>query len=166
MRRFLFFLLLLTAMTINAQKYYGYVSDPDGYTNIRSGASSKASIVRTYASGDYLYYTPVKNGWSKVYSGTSSSTFMGYMHTSRIVRVDPNRNYYEELDDTPNLSQGYIVDPSDKYVNVRTGPGSNYSICTHLYVGTFVYYERGSKWVRVYDEGMNFLGYVARSRIK
>lgn len=157
---------LMAFFNANAQKYYGYVSDPDGYTNIRSSASSKSSIVGTYRSGDYLYYTPAKNGWCKVYTSTSSNSFMGYMHSSRIVRVDPNRNYQEELDDTPNLRQGYIVDPTDNYVNVRTGPGSKYAISTHLYVGTFVYYEKGSKWVRVYDQDMNYLGYIARSRIR
>lgn len=72
-------------------KRYGRVTDPDGYTNIRKGPSTNYPIVRRYYSGEYLYYVPQKSGWSKVYSGVSNSTYMGYMHTSRIKRVNPNR---------------------------------------------------------------------------
>ena len=66
-----------------APQFYGQVSDPDGYTNIRRGPGTNYPIVRQYNSGDYLYYTPQNNGWSLVYSGVKANTFMGYMHTSR-----------------------------------------------------------------------------------
>lgn len=112
MKKLLIITLLLSCMsfvTVEAQRYggrrqstyqntsqkrYGMVSDPDGYTNIRVSPSVHSQITRRYSSGNYLYYIPLGNGWSKVYSGVSNSTFMGYMHTSRIVRVNPNRNYY------------------------------------------------------------------------
>ncbi len=74
-------------------KRYGRVSDPDGYTNIRRGPSTKSPIIGRYNSGDYLYYVPQSNGWSKVYSGVRGNTFMGYMHTSRIRRVNPNSDW-------------------------------------------------------------------------
>ena len=74
----------------NSGLYYGRVSDPDGYTNIRREASINSPITRRYNSGEYLYYIPMSNGWSKVYSANRSSTFIGYMHTSRIVRVNQN----------------------------------------------------------------------------
>ena len=74
----------------NSGLYYGRVSDPNGYTNIRREASINSPITRRYNSGEYLYYIPMSNGWSKVYSANRSSTFIGYMHTSRIVRVNQN----------------------------------------------------------------------------
>ncbi len=156
--------ILASFITVDAQKYYGYVSDPDGYTFVRAAASTNAEILREYASGEYLYYTPLKNGWSKVYSDGSSSSFMGYMHTSRIVRVEADD---VEDDDLTGFEQGYIVDPEDDYVNVRKGPGTNYSIVCRLEVGTTVFFNADpkSKWVEVYDEYMNYLGYVYRNRI-
>lgn len=66
----------------------------------------------------------------------------------------------------PKLSSGIIVDPVDSYVNVRRGPGTSYAIATQLDVGTTVYYERGSKWVKVYDLNNRYLGYVFHDRIR
>jgi len=157
-------ILMISALSINAQQYYGRVSDPDGYTNVRRGASTSSPIVGRYNSGEYLYYTPQRNGWSKVYSGARSSTYLGYMHTSRIVRVNPNSRY----DTTPSASYyyGYITDPVDTYVNIRKGPGTNYAIIGRLNTGTFVYYTKaGNKWYKVYNTDKKYLGYVFHDRI-
>ncbi len=149
-----------------APQFYGQVSDPDGYTNIRRGPSTSYPIVRRYDSGDYLYYTPQGNGWSLVYSGDKANTFMGYMHTSRIVRVDPNRSdSYGYSGDS--YRKGYIVDPVDDYVNIRKGPGMNYAIVGRLDTYTDVYYtSTGSNWYKVYDMNKNYLGYVYYNRVK
>lgn len=90
---------------------------------------------------------------------------MGYMHTSRIVRVKAQNEdvagAYESA-----YEKGYIVDPDDDYVNVRKGPGTNYGIACRLAVSTDVLFEKTkSKWVKVYDLDGNYLGYVYRSRI-
>ena len=142
---------------------YGMVSDPDGYTNIRKEPTTKAPIVRRYQSGEYLYYFPLSNGWSQVYSGAKTNTFMGYMSTNRIVKVNPNSS----TDPTPAYRSGYITDPADTYVNIRKGPGTNYAITGRLDVGTYVYYQPAATgWVKVYDNNKVFLGYVAKNRIK
>lgn len=162
--------LLLTVVFVtlssSAQKYYGMVSDPDGYTNIRRGPGTSYAISRRYSSGDYLYYTPVGNGWAKVYSGAKANTYMGYMATSRIIKVNPNGgNSYNNR--ARNYRSGYITDPTDSYVNVRKGPGTNYAIATRLYVGDFVYFTSGSgSWVKVYNSDYRYLGYVYRNRIR
>ena len=164
-RIFLLLTVLFTVMSVNAQQYYGRVSDPDGYTNIRKGPGVKYPISGRYSSGDYLYYTPVGNGWAKVYSGARSSTYMGYMATSRIIKINPNGNDYSSS--SSNYYSGYITDPKDNYVNVRKGPGTNYAIRSRLYVGDFVYYTRtSSKWVKVYNSNYQYLGYVYRDRIR
>ena len=166
MKRILFLLaVMLTALSVNAQQFYGRVSDPDGYTNIRRGPSTNYAIVRTYRSGDYLYYTPQSNGWSKVYSGVKSNTYMGYMHTSRIVGVNPQTGV-SSSSSSSSLRSGMIVDPVDNYVNVRRGPGTNYAICSRLDVGTYIYYQPAtSGWAKVYNRNKTYLGYVALSRI-
>ena len=164
MKNILFALMFVASVTtVNAQKYYGRVSDPDGYTNIRRGPSTSTAIVRRYYSGDYLYYTPQAGGWSKVYSGAKSNTFMGYMSTSRIVKVNPNGG---NTNTSTNYRSGYITDPTDSYVNVRKGPGTNYAIASRLYVGTFVYYTKYSKtWYKVYNKNKTFLGYIYYNRV-
>ncbi len=167
MKKFLLTLIVTaTALTASAQQYYGRVSDPDGYTNIRRGASTSSPIVRRYNSGEYLYYTPLGNGWSKVYSGAKSNTFMGYMHTSRIVRVNPN-GYSSSSSSSSSFYSGYITDPKDNYVNVRKGPGTNYAIVGRLEVGTYVYYKKtGANWYKVYDIDQNYLGYIYYNRVR
>lgn len=142
---------------------YGMVSDPDGYTNIRKEPTTKAPIVRRYNSGEYLYFFPLNNGWSLVYSGAKTNTFMGYMSTNRIVKVNPNSN----ANTTPAYQSGHITDPVDTYVNIRKGPGTNYAITGRLDTGTFVYYQPAATgWVKIYNDDKVFLGYVAKSRVK
>lgn len=99
---------ILSALGVSAQQYYGRVQDKDGYTNIRRGPGTNYVIERTYRSGDHLYYTPQGNGWSKVYSSNKSSTFMGYMATNRIVKVQSPDEYATKpitLDNYPWLKQ-------------------------------------------------------------
>lgn len=165
MKRFFLFAMvtLLSVLTMNAQQYYGRVQDRDGYTNIRKGPGTNYAIVRQYNSGDYLYYTPLKNGWSKVYSAKSSSSYMGYMSTSRIVRINPNSGN----SNGSSFISGVITDPTDSYVNVRRGPGTKYAISSRLDVGTRIYYVRtGTNWVKVYNQEKTYLGYVAASRVR
>lgn len=164
MKKVVFLLvMMLSALTLNAQQYYGRVSDPDGYTNIRRGPATSYPIVRRYNSGEYLYYTPQGNGWSKVYSGARSNTFMGYMYTNRIKRVNPNSSN----DTSTSYRSGYITDPRDSYVNLRKGPGTNYAITGRLNVGTFVYYTKASsKWYKVYNRSKRYLGYIYYDRIR
>lgn len=142
--------------------FYGCVSDPDGYTNIRKSPSTDAPIVRRYEAGEFLYFTPFDSNWCKVYSGEKISTFMGYMATNRIIRVNVDGD-----NDPSAFRMGYITDPKDTYVNVRKGPGTDYAIIGRLNVGSFVFYQLASSdWVKIYDNNKRMLGFVAKSRIK
>jgi uncharacterized protein YgiM (DUF1202 family) len=158
-------LMIICAVSAYAQKKYtGIVNDPDGYTNVRAAASTKSSIVDRMDDGDLLYYTPMTNGWSKVYLYRNSK-FIGYMHTSRIKRIDISKMSDPPTDD--EFLSGRIVDPEDSYVNIRRGPGTNYAISGRLNVGTTVLYRYDNEnWVKVYNKRTkSFLGYVASSRI-
>lgn len=61
-----------------------------------------------------------------------------------------------------------VVSASDGYVNVRTGPGTNYGIVTSYRNGTTLYYGAGSgRWYRVYRNAYGgFLGYVHNSGLR
>lgn len=161
---FLMMILMASMVTVDAQRYYGRVQDADGYTNIRRGPSTSTSIVRQYQSGAYLYYTPQKNGWSKVYSSKTSSSYMGYMHTSRIVRVTNSNNNGGTT--TTAKRKGVAYDPNDTYINVRKGPGTKYAIASQLLNGVTIYIEGSGKWLKVYDEDMRYLGYAHQSVVR
>ena len=160
-----FALFLLCVITVFAQRYSGIVNDPDGYANVRSKPTTKSSILDQKTDGDLIFYTPMSNGWSKVYEQDDIVTFIGYMSTSRIQRVN-----ISEMSDPPEeygLKLGKIVDPEDSYVNIRKGPGTNYAIVGRLNIGTQVLYKPvNSKWMKIYNKvSERFLGYVASSRI-
>ena len=152
-------------MSIDAQQYYGRVSDSDGYTNIRRGPSSKHAIVSHYKSGDYLYYTPDKNGWCKVYSSNKSSSFMGYMHGSRIMKVNPTGS--SSSSSSATMRYGRVYD-QDGYANIRRSPSTSAAICRSYKSGDYLYYIPGSNgWSKVYSgkSSKTFMGYMHTSRI-
>jgi uncharacterized protein YraI len=150
MKRFIFIMaMMLFVQGIHAQQYYGQVQDRDGYTNIRRGPGTNHAIVRRYQSGDYLYYTPQNNGWSKVYSGKSSNTYMGYMHTSRIVRVNPNNSNNSSFSSRTLFKYGQLLKRIADNVYMRTGPGENYPI-GFCYLGFW-----DDKFERDPDSGVN-----------
>ncbi len=160
MKRIIFTLfLVLSAISINAQQFYGRVISSDGFANIRKGPGTKYEIVKTYQSEDYLYYTPEKSGWSKVYTSKDKSSYMGYMYTKLITKVE---------DVVPdNMEIGKITDPVDTYVNVRRGPGTKYAISSRLDIGTEVYFvKEDANWAKVYDMDKKYLGFVSLSRIR
>ena len=157
---------MLTVMGVDAQQYYGRVSDSDGYTNIRRGPSTSYPIVRNYTSGDYLYYTPDKNGWCKVYSSNKSSSFMGYMHGSHIVKVNPNGRSSSSSSST--MKYGRVYDPKDNYVNIRRSPSTSAAICRRYNTGDYLYYiPQSNGWSKVYSgkSTKTFMGYMHTSRI-
>lgn len=154
--------------TATAPQFYGQVSDPDGYTNIRRGPGKNYPVVGQCNSGDFLYYTPQNDGWSQVYSSKDANTFMGYIHSSRIKKINTSQasgGSHSTL--SSNYREGYILDPVDDYVNVREGPGSKFAVVGRLDNHTNVYYTiTGSNWYKVYDSNHNYIGYVFHDRIK
>ena len=159
MKRIIFTLLvMLSAISINAQQFYGRVISSDGFANIRKGPGTKYAIVKTYKSEDYLYYTPEKSGWSKVYTSKDKSSYMGYIYTKLIAKVE------DVMPD--NMETGIITDPVDNYVNVRRGPSTKDAISSRLDLGTEVYFIKyNANWAKVFNMDREFLGYVSLSRI-
>ncbi|MBR1465736.1 MAG: SH3 domain-containing protein [Bacteroidaceae bacterium] len=170
MKKIILFLAILFAssITCSAQLLSGVVNDPDGYTNIRTKPTTSAPVLFRYDSGDLIFYSPMKNGWSKVYEQDDVSTFLGYMSTSRIKRINISEMSDPPTEARPTYRRGVIVDPVDSYVNIRKGPGTNYAIDGRLDVGEKVLYiPVNSNWVKIYNQyNKEFIGYVARSRIR
>lgn len=60
----------------------GYVSDVDGYTNVRKGPSTQTEIVTSINDGGRLLFERSSNPWFKVFN--TEGQYLGYMHSSRI----------------------------------------------------------------------------------
>ncbi len=87
------------------------------------------------------------------------------------VGMDPNDSYYLQLEGDP----GYVeVISSDGYVNLRTGPGTEYDILTEIPTGSELavyetaYSSSGKTWYYVgYSAGTYYNeGYVAESQVR
>ena len=64
------------------------------------------------------------------------------------------------------LQRGIVNDPTDDYVNVRSGPGTKYNVLTTLNVGENVLYEPStSHWLKVYYEDGSFMGWIFHNRV-
>jgi hypothetical protein len=66
--------------------FAGIIKDKDGFVNIRSEPSNTASIKGKLNANELMYYTPsTQTTWWKVYSKDSQNSFLGYVHSSRVV---------------------------------------------------------------------------------
>ena len=87
----------------------GYITDPDGYTNLRSGPSAKSGIIGIIPEGQVFNYYPDNNSdWFKVDFGYRT----GYVHKSRIKSINIAKseisNFFKEFNsiDRNNVESG------------------------------------------------------------
>lgn len=69
-----------------------------------------------------------------------------------------------------------IVDPEDNYVNIRKGPGTNYSIirrvhtydwcCDHNQPERWLVKKKKSNWWELYTFSREFIGYIYHNRVR
>jgi hypothetical protein len=65
-----------------SNKYLAEINDPDGYTNVRNGMSTDASIIdRLYVGQVYEVFPTTDANWWKV---ITPSNVQGYVHKSRV----------------------------------------------------------------------------------
>ena len=103
----------------------------------------------TIHKGDQVYFKSVGNGKVKIYD---VSEFVSPAIPASWVKM--------------GKYVGIIIDPTDNYVNVRKGPGTNYPIVHRLDINTVIDYEKTNNgWYKVFW-GNTFLGYVHKSRIE
>jgi len=90
-------LILIGLISVKSQEL-GYINDPDGYTNLRLGQSSKSDITGIILSGqEFKYYPDENNSWWKV----EFKFRTGYIHESRIKNTNEIKseisNFIEEF---------------------------------------------------------------------
>lgn len=84
MRKFLFLFALVTLSLNSSAQVLGSVKQEGGYTNVRKGPGTSYEIVDKIKDGSNIYYESYNNSWCKVYN--SNKLFIGYMHSSKIVK--------------------------------------------------------------------------------
>ena len=140
-------------MTVNGSQKYVNVNS--GTLNLRSSASSGASIIATLAKGTVVTVYSEANGWAKVNANGKD----GYVSSSFLSATNPNAS-------NPASS---AVTSTTKYVNISSGtlnlrssasPGA--SIIATLTKGTTVtVYSEANGWAKVNANGKD--GYVSSS---
>lgn len=75
----------VNAKNSNPSRHKATIKDPDGFTNIRRGASVNSDIVGQIYEGETFYYEVVPgSNWRKVYQ---NDNFLGYIYYNRIVKL-------------------------------------------------------------------------------
>lgn len=115
-----------------------YVDDTnDGFLNLRTGPGTTYAVVKRIYGGTGVDVVGRSGSWRRLVlpdgtSGWASGNFM-----SR--RYVPQRRYDATVNPT-----------SDGFLNMRTGPGTNYAIIQRLYAGQGLYVTGGQgRWLNV-----------------
>ena len=107
----------IAASTKVSDRIMGRINDADGWTNVRSGASQKSSIVAKVYDGQTFYYTPVAGSkWSKFYWDATSPQ-AGYIYTKLVLPasapptapVDMRAKTSSYSSSTPSLKKYSVV---------------------------------------------------------
>lgn len=161
-RTFLLSLFALFALAMNSQTLMR-VKQEGGYTNIRSGPGTGYSIVTKYRDGSNIYVGSSRGGWRPVYRNASGG-FIGYISSSKVVTRRSSRN------SGPNYSAAdtrYVrVKPEGGYTNLRSGPGTRYSIVDKVRDGSWIFVmpQQGS-WSTVHTSSGKYRGWISNSKI-
>ena len=122
---------------ITFEKKDGVVIDPTSL-NVRSGPGTSHPIVGTIADGSPVEIFDIQGRW---------------------YRIGKNRWGYGPLIKIIEVKTGRIIAPD--FLNVRKGPGTNYSKTSQLQRGTLVkIYAVEGRWFRIGKEEWVFGGYV------
>ena len=113
-------------------------SPGDGFLNLRTGPGGQYNIIMPMQHGTIVETLEAKGNWVRVRheSGNEGWAFRKYM-----VAFDGG---------VPTLR---VNSPGDGYLNLRSGPGSDFAILRRMYNGDWVeVMERKGGWLRVRHE--------------
>lgn len=160
MKKFLKYILSLTVVTAtlfifsltslaSGETYAGKVQTQSGNLNVRSRASSTASVITSIKNSSWVTLTEKSGKWWRVEYADGK---YGWCHSDYI------KVYTDSYPVTVNVSSGYL--------NVRKGEGKNYDVKAKLYKGDdAVVIKKGSEFSRILYKG-NKTGYAASSYLK
>lgn len=137
------FLAAFFAVIVGAVAFAGemrMVNSPgDGFLNLRTGPGSNFQILRPMDHGSIVEILETQGNWSRVLHEESGA--MGWAYRKYLLPFDGG------------VATKFIYSPGDGYLNLRTGPGTDFAIIRQMYNGESVeIVEREGSWVRVYHQ--------------
>ncbi len=128
--------LMFIGFAIAAQAETLRVHSPgDGFLNLRTGPGSGYAIIMEMDHGSYVDTYERAGNWVRVRHESGAQGWAYRKHMRKLVS---------------NTNQRTVNSPGDGYLNLRTGPGSNFAIIRQMYHGQQVWIlERRGSWVRV-----------------
>ena len=148
MTRILLSALFTVLMTVSALAETRMVNSPgDGFLNLRTGPGAGFDVVRQMDHGSLVDVLETKGKWSRVYHQVSGA--QGWAFTKYLLR------------EQTGMPVRWINSPGDGYLNLRSGPGSDFRILRQMYHGERVdILERKGNWVRVYHHPTGARGWA------
>lgn len=132
--------------------YIAYVSVSSSL-NVRSEDSTSGSVIASLKNGEKVQIIEKKdNGWSKV---KTESGKIGWVSSKYLVNTPSNSGNTSSQNDSSSqnnstASSGKVKVTTSSGLNVRKGPGTNYSIIGSLSGGSVVEVkEKSGGWVKV-----------------
>ena len=133
---------------------------PDAGLNLRKGAGTSYSVIKTLSKGTAVTVYSTSNGWSKV----AVNDLEGYVSSEYLSSTKPSSSNGTTSDG--NTSNGTTTTTKTMYVtpdaglNVRKGAGTSYSVITKLAKGTAVtVHSTSNGWSKITANGVE--GYVS-----
>ncbi len=136
-----------------AQAEWLVVNSPnDGFLNLRTGPGGGLAIIMEMEHGTAVKTLEYSGNWARV---EHESGNVGWAHRKYMVKPAAGPVRY------------YVYSANDGFLNLRTGPGTNFAIIRPMYNGSWVeILEQAGNWVRVYhesgDEGWAYRTYLRR----
>ncbi|MDN4525927.1 SH3 domain-containing protein [Fictibacillus fluitans] len=135
-----------------------------GALNLRKEATTKSAVIRTLSSGTKVTVYSEYNGWAKVKAGSST----GYVAIKYLTTTKPQNTTTPSPAPKPSEPEPivrFVAVDASSMLNVRSGPGTTYSIIAKLAKNTAVtILSQSGTWSKISANGKT--GYVSTSYLK
>ena len=154
MKRLIYLMLSIAIFTVTfslsaAAATAGKVTTSGGNLNLRKSPSLAAEIITTAKNGSWLTVEEKQGQWYKVSYAKGKTAY---------VSADYIKNYPNAIEGVVNITTGVL--------NVRSGPGTDYSVKNTIGKGEkVIVVKSNSTWAGIVYQG-NKTGYVAKKYLK
>lgn len=140
---------VMTKYLKSSSSYTGYITTDK--TALRSGPEKTYSSLVSLSRGDKLTVLTTGSNWCYVSSEKYGTGYVSKTYISK-KKIKPTAN-------VPYTA--YVVNPNNRSVNVRRGPGKGYAVEGALDPGTMVEVQSvGTNWSKIYCSNIGLSGYM------
>jgi len=142
MKTLLIFPLLISV----AYGQFAFISDKDGYVNVRKGAANTEHIQDTLRNGHLVYCLEKKGNWTSIwyYTKKSKEELDGYIYNDRLQQI----NDYDNIPELSNQSNKYILgkDSIKVTVSAKKFDRSKYRLTYYKDANPFIQFINGKQY--------------------